>query len=74
MPLNYSDFWHTSNILEGKTHKNFLKQSKKTQNNLNKFTNHKSRHSREGGNPLQINSLVQAMDARLLGHDNIEVF
>ncbi len=26
------------------------------------------------GNPLQINNLVQVMDARLLGHDNIEVF
>ncbi len=27
-----------------------------------------------GGNPHQINNLVQEMDARLLGHDNIEVF
>ena len=26
------------------------------------------------GNPHQINNLVQVMDARLLGHDNIEVF
>ena len=51
-----------------------VQQSEKTQINLNKFTNHKSRHSREGGNPLQINSLVQAIDARLPGHDNIEVF
>ncbi len=33
-----------------------------------------SSRRREGGNPLQINNLVQVMDARLLGHDNIEVF
>ncbi len=26
------------------------------------------------GNPHQINNLVQVMDARLLGHDNIEIF
>jgi len=31
-------------------------------------------NSPEGGNPLQINNLVQVVDARLLGHDNIEVF
>ncbi len=33
-----------------------------------------SSRRREGGNPLQINNLVQVMDARLLGHDNIEVY
>ena len=45
-----------------------------TQFGVKTLTNQKSRHSREGGNPLQINNLVQVLDARLLRHDNIEVF
>ena len=31
-------------------------------------------HSRAGGNPFQINNLVQILDARLRGHDDIGIF